>query len=111
MTSIPPVPDKPPAERAHVTVQRLAEMKREGRPIVMVTAYDYPSAQIVEEAGVDVVLVGDTAAMTVLGYDSTVPVSLEEMLMLARAVRRGLKVPLLVGDLPFGSYQRSPEQA
>jgi 3-methyl-2-oxobutanoate hydroxymethyltransferase len=86
-------------------------MKRDGRPIVMITAYDFPSAQVVEEAGVDVVLVGDTAAMTVLGYESTVPVSLDEMLVLARAVRRGLKTPLLVGDLPFGSYQRSSEQA
>src|SRR5687767_15633007 len=111
MTSIPPVPDKPPAAGAHVTVQRLAEMKREGRPIVMVTAYDYPSAQVVEEAGVDVVLVGDSAAMTVLGYDSTVPVGMEEMLMLAAAVRRGLKTPFLVGDMPFGSYEQSNEQA
>jgi 3-methyl-2-oxobutanoate hydroxymethyltransferase len=87
------------------------EMKRNGEPIVMVTAYDHPSAQVVETAGVDIVLVGDTAAMTVLGYDSTVPVSLDEMLVLAGAVRRGLKTPLLVGDLPFGTYQRSDEQA
>jgi 3-methyl-2-oxobutanoate hydroxymethyltransferase len=94
-----------------VTVQRLAELKRQGEPIVMVTAYDYPSALVVEEAGIDVVLVGDTAAMTVLGYPSTVEVSLDEMLVLARAVRRGLETPLMVGDLPFGSYQRSPEQA
>jgi 3-methyl-2-oxobutanoate hydroxymethyltransferase len=105
------VPDVPPADRAKVTLPRLAEMKRSGERIVMVTAYDYPSAQVVEEAGVDIVLVGDTAAMTVLGYDSTVPVSMDEMVMLARAVRRGLRTPLLVGDLPFGSYQRSNEQA
>ena len=77
----------------------------------MVTAYDFPPPQIAEEAGVDVVLVGDTAAMTVLGYDSTVPVAMDEMLMLATAVRRGLRTPLLVGDLPFGSYERSNEQA
>ncbi len=77
----------------------------------MITAYDYPSAQVAEEAGVDVVLVGDSAAMTVLGYPSTVPVSVDEMLMLAAAVRRGLKTPLLVGDLPFGSYEVSDEQA
>ena len=77
----------------------------------MVTAYDYPSAQVAEEAGVDIVLVGDSAAMTVLGYPSTVPVSLDEMLMLAAAVRRGLNTPLLVGDLPFGSYEASNEQA
>jgi 3-methyl-2-oxobutanoate hydroxymethyltransferase len=111
MTAMPPVPDKPPQERRPMTLPRLAEMKRSGEPIVMITAYDYPSAKVVEEAGVDIVLVGDTAAMTVLGYDSTVPVSLDEMIMLACAVRRGLKTPLLVGDLPFGSYQRSSEQA
>ena len=77
----------------------------------MVTAYDYPSAQVVEEAGVDIVLVGDSGAMTVLGYDSTVPVGMDEMLMLAAAVRRGLRTPLLVGDMPFGSYEGSNEQA
>ena len=77
----------------------------------MVTAYDYPSAQVAEEAGVDVVLVGDSAAMTVLGYPTTVPVRVDEMLMLAAAVRRGLHTPLLVGDLPFGSYEGSNEQA
>ncbi len=77
----------------------------------MVTAYDYPSAQVAQEAGVDVVLVGDSGAMTVLGYPSTIPVSTDEMLMLASAVRRGLRTPLLVGDLPFGSYEASDEQA
>ena len=86
-----------------MTLPRLAEKKRLGEPIVMVTAYDYPSAQVAEAAGVDVVLVGDSGAMTVLGYPSTVPVSTDEMLVLASAVRRGLRTPLLVGDLPFGS--------
>ena len=86
-------------------------MKERGEPIVMVTAYDYPSAQVAEEAQVDVVLVGDTAAMTVLGYDSTVPVSMDEMVMLASAVRRGARTPLVIGDLPFGSYQASNELA
>jgi 3-methyl-2-oxobutanoate hydroxymethyltransferase len=86
-----------------MTLPRLAEKKRLGEPIVMVTAYDYPAAQVAQAAGVDVVLVGDSGAMTVLGYASTVPVSIDEMLMLAAAVRRGLKTPLLVGDLPFGS--------
>jgi 3-methyl-2-oxobutanoate hydroxymethyltransferase len=94
-----------------MTLPRLQEKKRVGEPIVMVTAYDYPSAQVAEEAGVDVVLVGDSGAMTVLGYPSTVPVSTDEMLMLAAAVRRGLTTPLLVGDLPFGSYEASDEQA
>jgi 3-methyl-2-oxobutanoate hydroxymethyltransferase len=94
-----------------MTLPRLAERKRLGRPIVMVTAYDFPSAQVAEEAGVDIVLVGDTGAMTVLGYPSTVPVSTDEMLMLAAAVRRGLGTPLLIGDLPFGSYEASDELA
>jgi 3-methyl-2-oxobutanoate hydroxymethyltransferase len=94
-----------------VTLPRVAEMKRAGEPIVMVTAYDYPSAQIVEEAGVDIVLVGDTAAMVVLGYEATTPVGMEEMLMMTGAVRRGLKRPLLIGDMPFGSYESSNEQA
>lgn len=94
-----------------VTLPALAEKKRLGQPIAMVTAYDYPSAQVAQAAGVDVVLVGDSGAMTVLGYPSTVAVSVEEMLMLAAAARRGLSTPLLVGDLPFGSYEVSDEQA
>ena len=94
-----------------MTLPRLAEKKRLAEPIVMVTAYDYPSAQVAEAAGVDLVLVGDSGAMTVLGYPSTVPVSTDEMLMLAAAVRRGLQTPLLVGDRPFGSYEASNEQA
>src|ERR1700734_1919171 len=94
-----------------MTLPRLAEKKRLDEPIVMVTAYDYPSAQVAQEAGVDVVLVGDSGAMTVLGYPSTVPVSTDEMLMLAAAVRRGCKTPFLVGDLPFGSYETSDAQA
>ena len=101
----------PPAKRAAVTLSKLGEKKALGEPIVMVTAYDYPSAQVAEAAGVDVVLVGDSGAMTVLGYPSTVPVSVEEMLMLAGAARRGLTTPLLVGDLPFGSYEESNEKA
>lgn len=105
-------PTGPPAsDRLPVTLPQLAEKKRLGEPIVMVTAYDFPSAQVAEAAGVDVVLVGDSGAMTVLGYPSTVPVSVEEMLMLTSATRRGLRTPLLVADLPFGSYEASNEQA
>ncbi|WP_434810014.1 3-methyl-2-oxobutanoate hydroxymethyltransferase [Microbacterium sp. bgisy189] len=89
----------------------LAALKARGEPIVMVTAYDHPGARVAEAAGVDVVLVGDSAAMTVLGYDSTVPVTVDEMIMLTRAARRGLSTPLLVADLPFGSYEASDEQA
>jgi 3-methyl-2-oxobutanoate hydroxymethyltransferase len=107
----PEVPDAPPAERQPVTLPRLAELKRAGERIVMVTAYDYPSAQVAEEAGVDVVLVGDTAAMVVLGHDSTNPVEMDEMLTMASAVRRGLRTPLLIGDMPFGSYEASNEIA
>ena len=103
------VPDD--ASRLPMTLPRLAEKKRLGEPIVMVTAYDFPSARAAEAAGVDLVLVGDSGAMTVLGYPSTVPVELDELLVLARAVRRGLRTPFLVGDLPFGSYEVSDEQA
>jgi 3-methyl-2-oxobutanoate hydroxymethyltransferase len=99
------------ASRIPMTLPRLAEKKHLGEPLVMVTAYDYPSALAADAAGVDIVLVGDSGAMTVLGYDSTVPVSLDELIMLAKAVRRGLTVPFLVGDLPFGSYEISDEQA
>jgi 3-methyl-2-oxobutanoate hydroxymethyltransferase len=103
---------QPPADgRKPVTLPELAEMKRSREPIVMVTAYDYPSALVAEEAGVDMVLVGDTAAMVVLGYDATTPVGMDEMTTMAAAVRRGLSTPLLVGDLPFGSYERSNEHA
>ncbi len=99
------------SERRPVTVPRLAEMKQAGEPIVMVTAYDYPSATVAEEAGADVVLVGDSAAMVVLGYPGTEPVSMDEMVMLGKAVRRGLRTPLMVGDMPMGSYEASNELA
>jgi 3-methyl-2-oxobutanoate hydroxymethyltransferase len=99
------------SDRKPVTLSKLHEMRALGEPIVMITAYDHPSALVVEEAGVDIVLVGDSAANNVLGYQDTVPVTVEELLMLAAAVRRGLKTPLLVGDLPFGSYEASDAQA
>jgi 3-methyl-2-oxobutanoate hydroxymethyltransferase len=98
-------------DRLPVTLPALAEKKRRGEAIVMITAYDYPSAQVAEAAGVDVVLVGDSGAMTVLGYPSTVAVSIGEMLILASAARRGCRTPFLVADLPFGSYEASDEQA
>ncbi len=101
----------PRAARKPFGLASMADKKASGEPIVMVTAYDFPSAQVAEGAGVDVVLVGDSGAMTVLGYPSTVPATVEEMLMLCSAVRRGLSTPLLVGDLPFGSYEVSDEQA
>jgi 3-methyl-2-oxobutanoate hydroxymethyltransferase len=97
--------------RLPMTLPLLAEKKRLHDPIVMITAYDYPSARAAEAAGVDLVLVGDSAATTVLGYNATTPVDLEDMLVLARAVRRGLSTPLMIGDLPFGSYEVSDQQA
>jgi 3-methyl-2-oxobutanoate hydroxymethyltransferase len=100
-----------PPDRKPVGLPRLAEMKANGEPIVMVTAYDYPSAMVAEEAGVDIVLVGDSAANVVLGYPGTELVSMEEMIMLGKAVRRGLHTPLMVGDMPMGSYESSNELA
>ncbi|HEY3408798.1 MAG TPA: 3-methyl-2-oxobutanoate hydroxymethyltransferase [Propionicimonas sp.] len=97
--------------RKHVTLTSLAQQKAAGEPIVMVTAYDFPSARTADEVGVDLVLVGDSAANVVLGYDSTVPVTVEELLILTRAVRRGLTHALLVADLPFGSYEASDVDA
>lgn len=99
------------ASRLPVTLPMLAEKQRLAEPLVMVTAYDYPSARAAEAAGVDLVLVGDSGAMTVLGYPSTVAVTTDELIMLAKAVRRGLRTPFLVGDLPFGSYEVSDQQA
>jgi len=112
MSATPNTPVPPDLSgRMTVTIPQLQEKKRLGEPIVMITAYDYPTAQVAEAAGAYVVLVGDSAAMTVLAYPSTVPVSVEEMLILCAAARRGLTTPLLVGDLPFGSYESSDEQA
>jgi 3-methyl-2-oxobutanoate hydroxymethyltransferase len=89
----------------------LADMKRRRERIVMVTAYDYPSGSLADAAGVDIVLVGDSAAMTVLGYESTVPATMDEMVMLTRAAVRGAERPLVVADMPFGSFQISDEEA
>ena len=94
-----------------LTLPELSAIPREGGRIVMVTAYDAASARLAEAAGVDVILVGDSAAMTVLGHDSTVPVTVDEMLMLTRAVTRVARRALVVADMPFGSYQLSEEQA
>jgi 3-methyl-2-oxobutanoate hydroxymethyltransferase len=101
----------PQSDRKPVSLPRLMEMKANGEPIVMVTAYDYPSATVAEAAGVDVVLVGDSAANVVLGYPDTKLVSMEEMVILGKAVRRGLKTPLMIGDMPMGSYEASNEEA
>jgi 3-methyl-2-oxobutanoate hydroxymethyltransferase len=89
----------------------LVEMKRRGDKIVMVTAYDAPGARLADAAGIDLVLVGDTAAMVVLGHESTVPVTMDEMLFMTRTVARAAKRPLVIGDMPFGTYEASDEDA
>ncbi len=94
-----------------LSLTEVAEKKRRGEKLVMVTAYDHPSAVLADEAGVDLVLVGDSAADNVLGYDSTVPVTTDELLVLVRAVARGAERAIVVGDLPFGSFQVSSEEA
>jgi 3-methyl-2-oxobutanoate hydroxymethyltransferase len=104
-----PAPATPAPGKLPIT--ELAEMKARRQPIVMVTAYDAPGGRLADEAGADLVLVGDSAAMTVLGHDSTIPASMEEMLMLTRAVTRGARRPLVIADMPFGSFQVSDEAA
>jgi 3-methyl-2-oxobutanoate hydroxymethyltransferase len=94
-----------------LALPKLAEMKSRGEKIVMVTAYDAPGARFAEDAGIDIILVGDTAAMVLLGYDGTVPVTMDEMVFLTRTVVRAARRPIVVGDMPFGSYQVSDEAA
>lgn len=97
--------------RRKVTILTVQKKKESRRPITMLTAYDYPSALLVDEAGVDMILVGDSLAMVVLGMDSTVPLTMEEMLHHCRAVARGAKHSFLVGDMPFMSYQADTAEA
>jgi 3-methyl-2-oxobutanoate hydroxymethyltransferase len=104
-----PAPATPAPGKLPLT--ELAEMKARRQPIVMVTAYDAPGGRLADQAGADLVLVGDSAAMTVLGHDSTVPASMEEMLVLTRAVTRGARRPLVIADMPFGSFQVSDDDA
>jgi 3-methyl-2-oxobutanoate hydroxymethyltransferase len=100
-----------PERDGKLPLTELAAMAEREERIVMVTAYDYPSARLADAAGMDIVLVGDSAAMTVLGHASTVPATMDEMLMLTRAVARGARRPLVVADMPFGSFQVSDEEA
>src|SRR6202789_2878237 len=94
-----------------VTAQSLLEKKRSGQAITALTAYDYPTARLVDQAGIDIVLVGDSVGMAVLGYDSTLPVTMDEMLHHTRAVARGVQRAFLVADMPFGSYHASGSEA
>ena len=104
-----PAPATPAPGKLPIT--ELPEMKARRQPIVMVTAYDAPGGRLADQAGADLVLVGDSAAMTVLGHDSTVPATMEEMLILTRAVTRGASRPLVIADMPFGSFQVSDQDA
>jgi 3-methyl-2-oxobutanoate hydroxymethyltransferase len=104
-----PAPATPAPGKLPIT--ELVEMKTRRQPIVMVTAYDAPGGRLADEAGADLVLVGDSAAMTVLGHSSTVPATMDEMLMLTRAVTRGARRPLVIADMPFGSFQASDADA
>ena len=94
-----------PSARLRVTTTTVHDKKQRHEPITCLTAYDYATARLVDEAGIDIILVGDTLAQVVLGYDTTLPVTLEEMLHHTRAVRRAVKSALVVGDMPFGTYQ------
>jgi 3-methyl-2-oxobutanoate hydroxymethyltransferase len=98
-------------DRKKVTRPDFQEKKRAGKKMTMLTAYDYPTARLVDDAGIDSILVGDSLGMVVLGYDSTVPVTMDEMIHHAKAVRRGTKYAFLIGDMPFMSYQISKEEA
>lgn len=94
-----------------VMITDFNDKKRDGRKITMLTAYDYPTAKLIDDAGIDAILVGDSLGMVVLGYDSTVPVTMDEMIHHAKAARRGTKRAFLIGDMPFMSYQVSTEEA
>jgi 3-methyl-2-oxobutanoate hydroxymethyltransferase len=104
-----PAPSTPAPGK--LPLPELIEMKRRGEKIVMLTAYDAPAALLADQAGLELILVGDTAAMVMLGHESTLPVTLDEMIFLTRAVSRAARRPLVIGDMPFGTYEVSDEQA
>jgi 3-methyl-2-oxobutanoate hydroxymethyltransferase len=110
MSTVTPV-STAASPRKKVTTLTFRQKKERGEPITMLTAYDYPTAMAVDKAGIDSILVGDSLAMVVLGYENTLPVTMEEMLHHARAVARGAKSSMLIGDMPFMSYQVSVEEA
>ena len=91
-------------ERKKITIPDIRKKKAEGKKITLLTAYDYPSGRLIDEAGVDIILIGDSLAMTVLGYESTVPITMDEMIHHAKAVKRAVKYALIIGDMPFMTY-------
>jgi 3-methyl-2-oxobutanoate hydroxymethyltransferase len=100
-----------PSERKKTTTLRLRQKKAAGQPITMLTAYDFATAQAIDRSEIDVILVGDSLGMVVLGYETTLPVTMDEMIHHCKAVARGARLALLVGDMPFLSYQVSTEEA
>jgi len=111
MSTPAPVSTRAPSARKKVTTLAFRQKKERREPITMLTAYDYPTAMAMDKAGVDAILVGDSLGMVVLGYENTLPVTMQEMLHHCRAVGRGAKTALLIGDMPFMSYQVSVEEA
>jgi 3-methyl-2-oxobutanoate hydroxymethyltransferase len=111
MSTRPRTPAPATPAPGKLPLPELADMKRRGDKVVMITAYDAPASRLADEAGVELILVGDTAAMVMLGHESTLPVTLDEMIFLTRAVTRAARRPLVVGDMPFGTYEVSDEQA
>ena len=111
MSTTTPAANSKTSDRKKVTISTLRAKKERGELITMLTAYDYPTALAVDEAGIDAILVGDSLGMVVLGYENTLPVTMEDMLHHCKAVGRGAKHSLLIGDMPFMSYQVSVEQA
>lgn len=111
MSTISPTAATTAANRKKVTIRTLLAKKKRGEPITMLTAYDYPTAVALDRAGVDAILIGDSLGMVVLGYENTLPVTMEDMLHHCKAVQRGARAALLVGDMPFMSYQVSVPEA
>jgi 3-methyl-2-oxobutanoate hydroxymethyltransferase len=100
-----------PGDAPRVTIQQIQEKKQQGTPITCLTAYDYPTSRLVDEAGIDMILVGDSLAMVVLGYENTLPITVAEMLHHVRAVRRGVRRALVIADMPYASYHLDEKQA
>jgi 3-methyl-2-oxobutanoate hydroxymethyltransferase len=111
VTTTPPISSVSLENRKKITTRQFRLKKQRGEPITMLTAYDYPTAEIIDRAGIDSILVGDSLGMVVLGYENTLPVTMEDMLHHCKAVSRGAEYALLVGDMPFLSYQVSASEA